>query len=263
MIIRFEFKKFLKEPSNLIFLVGLPIIMLFILGKTSPGFSASELLKHITIPEDYQSVMVKQDGLKMVYDIMDYFGVTMLMMLTFLTCVLGANSFSEEYRLKTINRYFCSGKSRTAIFIQKVLGLVIIAAAELLFFFVIAKLLFGIHFAKGREEEIMILAMAFENSLVMLVAGSMLGMIFKKNTLPFIMPFFCIMMLFGGTFTGNIYIAGLSEAMPIYQMQIAAFRLGTLHSYELIRPIMLIEGLILIALFIGAFFMFHKQDEVR
>ena len=263
MIVIYEFKKFFSEISNLFFLIALPIVMLFVLGKTTVGFIPSDALKYIHITSNNVSAEVKHTELQRVYSIMDYFGVTMLMMMSFLTCVLGANCYSEEYRLKTINRLFCSKYSRIKIFAQKSLGLIIIAAMEIVIFLLIAKGAYKINFAMHLKEEMAIIFMAFVNSVLMIFIGNILGIIFKRNTLMFIMPVFGIMMLFGGTFTGNIYLNGVSELMPIYQLQIAAFRLGTLYSYDLLKSVLYLEGIVLLCVAACAFILFYRQDEVK
>ncbi len=263
MIILYEIKKFFKEIPNLVFLLALPIIMLYVLGKTSAGFTTVVLENMQEFPAQYELMNLKEVMIPSCYGVMDYFGITMLMMMSFLTCILGANSYSEEYRQKTINRLLVAKHSRFRIFIEKTVGLLLVAAFEIGVFLVIAKGIYKVSFATVRREEVAILLLAFVNSILMLFLGNVIGMIFRKNTLMIIMPLFCIMMLFGGTFTGNLYIEGLSDWMPIYQLQMAAFRVGTLHTYDLFKTVSYIEGTASILMAGVAFWLFLRQDEVR
>ena len=263
MIIIYELKKFFREIANLIFLLVLPIVLMFVLGKTAMTVQTNEFLEAFNIPNDYVALNVKSCIIPNQYQAMDYFGVTMLMMMSFFTCVLGANSYTGEYRMKTINRLLCAKQSRAKTFCQKSIGLVLIAMIENIIFIVVAKLVYQIHFAGSKKEEIAILGMAFLNSVLMIFLGNILGMLLKKNTLMILMSVFTLMMLFGGTFTGNIYIHGLSNRMPIYHLQMAAFRIGSLHRYDLFKSVLTIEGVVLFFSVTIAFLLFYRQDEVR
>ena len=54
MIILYEIKKFFKEIPNLVFLLALPIIMLYVLGKTSAGFTTVVLENMQEFPAQYE-----------------------------------------------------------------------------------------------------------------------------------------------------------------------------------------------------------------
>lgn len=181
---------------------------------------------------------------------LDYYGVSMIVMMTFVGSVLGAGTFYDERRLKTLNRLITSPMSRTNIFLQKVIGQIPSAITEIVIIMLISVLFFDVHYASRFGDNIILLVLFFVTSLTMLTIGILLGMFVKGNpTLYLVLPLWIIMFL-SGTFSKEINIKGVTEYMPAYILQQTAFDITVFGRTKGALSIILIE-LVLIVLMVG------------
>ncbi|MGB7605472.1 MAG: ABC transporter permease [Lutisporaceae bacterium] len=238
-------------------------IMLSIIASYNINSNAISVTGNMTMDDSSFNDYIEENNLGNNRTIMDYYSVSILMMITFMVTIIGANCFCEEFRLKTLNRLMCSTYSRSRIFWHKFLGLVLASSLEIVVYIVITKVFFGVTFATDAIEALVIFLLAFMNSLTLLMVGVVLGLFIKKNPLPFIMPLYCIMMFLGGTFSNTLYVKGITECMPIYQLQTIIFKIGIFHQLDAALPAFLLEIAFFITLSIIAIKRFNGLEEVR
>lgn len=158
---------------------------------------------------------------------MDYYAVTMAVMILFMGCCIGgAGCYTEEHELSTIARLDASPVSRTAVFLGKIAGslpMVLIQTASVM---LASTLLFGAHYCRTLSGNFLLAALFISASLAALSVGVLLSLVFPRIPSNLvIMPVLWVAMFLSGTFAMDIYVRGLTECMPMYIIQRAAFDL--------------------------------------
>jgi ABC-2 type transport system permease protein len=198
------------------------------------------------------SSYVKEKDFNANRTMLDYYGVTMVVMMIFIGSIGGASSFSDEIRLKTINRLIASPVSRTKIFFQKVIGEIPSAVLELVVVMIVSVLFFDVHYASTVGNNLFLIGLFSLSCFTMLMVGVVVGLFIKANPVLVLMPVLWIMMFLGGTYSKEVNIKGVTEHMPVYVLQQAAFDITVFGRVDKAIPIMVVEvGLIIILSFIG------------
>jgi ABC-2 type transport system permease protein len=186
----------------------------------------------------------------------------MLAMICVMSILVGAGAFIGERQSKTINRLIITPQNRILMFLQKILGMIPQVLIQIIIIMVISVIVFHAHYAVTLEANLYLFLMFFVVTLCMVAIGAAIGMVLRANPMGVIMPVIWIMMFFGGTYSKEMYIKGVTEAMPIYQIQQAAFDLAIFGHYEKANMVVLICLLVMIAsLAIGAFLFSRKEEE--
>ncbi len=194
---------------------------------------------------------------------LDYYGVAMIVMMVFVGSIIGAGTFSEEIRLKTVNRLIASPVSRTKVFIQKVIGQIPSAILEVVVVMVVSVLFFNVHYAKTVGDNLILFSLFLLSSFTMLIIGIVIGMFIKGNPTMIIMPPLWVMMFVGGTFAKPIHIKGVTENMPVYHLQQAAFDITVFSRTGKAITFMLIEFVIIIIMATIGIIRFNNMKEAR
>lgn len=158
---------------------------------------------------------------------MDYYAVTMTVMILFMgSCIRGAGVYEDEHTNFTISRLDASPVSRTAVFFGKIIGSLPMVLIQILSVMLVSTLLFGAHYCNTVSGNLLLAAMFIIVSLAALSVGVFLNLIFPRiPTGLLIMPLLWLAMFFSGTFAMDIHVPGLTECMPMYLIQRAAFDL--------------------------------------
>ncbi len=158
---------------------------------------------------------------------MDYYAVTMTVMILFMgSCIRGAGVYEDEHTNFTINRLDAAPVSRTAVFFGKIIGSLPMVLIQILSVMLVSTLLFGAHYCDTASGNLLLAAMFITVSLAALSVGVFLNLIFPRIPAELvIMPMLWLAMFFSGTFAKDIHIPGLTECMPMYLIQRAAFDL--------------------------------------
>lgn len=157
----------------------------------------------------------------------DYYAVTMTVMILFMgSCIRGSGVYESEYENSTINRLDASPISRTAVFFGKIIGSMPMALIQVLSVMLVSTLFFGAHYCNTVSGNLLLAAMFIAASLAALSVGVFLNLVFPHIPSGLvIMPVLWLAMFFSGTFAMDIYIPGVTECMPMYIIQRAAFDL--------------------------------------
>lgn len=158
---------------------------------------------------------------------MDYYAVTMTVMILFMgSCIRGAGVYEDEHTNFTISRLDASPVSRTAVFFGKIIGSLPMVLIQILSVMLVSTVLFGAHYCNTVSGNLLLAAMFMIVSLAALSVGVFLNLIFPRIPAGLvIMPLLWLAMFFSGTFAMDIHVPGLTECMPMYLIQRAAFDL--------------------------------------
>lgn len=205
---------------------------------------------------------IKQKDLGINRSMLDYYAVSMAAMISFMSMLSGASAFMDERRNKTINRWIIAPQNRVSMFFQKIIGIVPQVALQIAVIMLISVIVFKAHYAVTFTANLYLFFMFLVVTVCMVALGAVIGMLVKVNPTAVIMPVLWIMMFLGGTFSKNVNIKGVTDAMPIYRIQQSAFDLAVFGRFGKANHVILGCGLILaVALAAGAILFYRKEEE--
>lgn len=210
-----------------------------------------------------KSEFIRQKDLGVKRSMIDYYAVTMAAMLCFFSTLLGAGSFLGERQSKTLNRVIITPKSRVSFFLQKILGMLPQVFIQIAIIMLVSVIAFKANYAATLQNNLYLFLMFVVVTMTMISVGTVFGLLIKRNPTVTIMPVLWLMMFFGGTYSKEINIKGLTNLMPIYQIQQAAFDLTIFGRYTKVNTVILICVLVtVVSLILGAW-IFSKKEEER
>jgi len=176
---------------------------------------------------------VKQKDLGTNRSMMDYYAVTMAVMIMFMgSCIGGSESYINEQTFCTMDRLDVSPLNKTYLYFGKIIGALPMVILQVGAVMLTSTLFFDAHYCNTIGGNVLLIAMFFCASLAALSFGILFNLFFPM--LPsslVIMPIVWISCFFSGTFAMDIHINGVSEKLPMYVIQKAAFDL-TIFSRE-------------------------------
>lgn len=213
-------------------------------------------------PPDGTGEYVADKNLGAERSMIDYYSVSMVVMIAFMSMMVGAGAFMSEKQDKTINRLLITPQSRTSIFLQKVMGMAPQALLQVAIIMVISAVVFKARYAASLQSNLYLLLLFFVITFCMVSLGAIAGLLIKGSPFVILMPGIWIMMFFGGTYSKEIFIEGISNVMPNYIFQQAAFDVAVFGRYSLANRVIL--GCIIttiMALVTGAVLFQRKEEE--
>jgi ABC-2 type transport system permease protein len=208
--------------------------------------------------EDY----ISQKDLGVSRTMIDYYAVSMVAMIGFMSCLVGAGAFVGERQNKTINRLIIAPQNRVLLFLQKILGMVPQVMLQITVIMLVSVIVFKAHYAATLVNNLYLFLLFMVVTLCMISIGAVIGIVIKANPMVVIMPVLWLMMFFGGTYSKEINVSGITDAMPVFRLQQAAFDLAIFGRYGKANSIMLISLLVMaFALALGAFLFSRKEEE--
>jgi len=194
---------------------------------------------------------------------LDYYAVSMVAMLCFMSIIQGAVAFVSERQDKTINRLFIAPQNRVLLFLQKILGIVPKVILQISVLMITSVVVFKAHYAATLMDNLYLFFMFLMVTLAMVSIGVVIGLLIKISPMAIIMPPLSLMMFFGGTYSKEIYIVGITDKMPNYQIQQAAFDLEIFGRSQMASSVILTSIIILIIMLAIGAFIFSKKEEER
>lgn len=163
---------------------------------------------------------------------MDYYAVCMLVMILFMGGSISSSVCFYEFRLTgLLDRVAITPANKMKVFLLMVLGNLPMIAIEIGAIMFCSIFFFGAHYCVGIAENLMLIAYFTVVALAVEAFGAVVGLFIKANPTAIMMPLCWIMMFFSGTFAKDVYMKGISEWMPTYQIQQAAFDLTLFGNY--------------------------------
>jgi ABC-2 type transport system permease protein len=192
----------------------------------------------------------------------DYYAVTMVVMISFMSILVGSNAFIGERQNKTINRLIIAPQNRVSMFLQKICGMAPQALLQVAIIMITSVVVFKASYGATVESNLYLFFLFFVITFCMVSLGAIIGLLIKINPFIVIMPVLWIMMFFGGTYSKELDIKGFSEFMPNNIFQRAAFDVAIFGRYEMANSVILICAVTtIVALIVGAFLFNHKEEE--
>lgn len=192
----------------------------------------------------------------------DYYAVSMVVMIAFMSMLVGANAFLGERENKTINRMIIAPQNRISMFLQKVCGMAPQSILQIAIIMILSVVVFKASYGATLMSNLYLFFLFFVITFCMVSLGAIVGLLFKISPFILIMPVVWIMMFLGGTYSKELDIEGVSNIMPNYIFQKAAFDVAIFNRYELANKV--IQGCILTtiaALAVGAYLFYRKEEE--
>lgn len=221
-----------------------------------------------TVPEaltggvNPQGEFIKQKDLGVNRSMLDYYAVTMLTMVSFLSIIVGSMVFLSERQDKTLNRLMIAPMSKLKMFFAKILGLLPQCILQITILMASSVFIFKAHYAANLLDNLYLFLMFFVVTVMMISVGALFGLFIKGSPMVILMPALWTMMFLSGTYSKILYIEGITNRMPIYLIQQAAFDLSVFGRYKKASIVILIGILVtIIMLSIGAFIFSRKEEE--
>jgi ABC-2 type transport system permease protein len=193
---------------------------------------------------------------------LDYYAVSMVSMIGFMSALVGAVAFVGERQNKTLNRLIIAPQNRVLLFLQKIIGMVPQVVIQILVIMSVSVVVFHAHYAATLQVNLYLFFMFFIVTLCMISIGAVVGMVIKANPMVVLMPIIWIMLFLGGSYSKEINIQGLTDAMPNYKLQQAAFDLAIFGRFEKANTVILVCLIVMaISLAVGAFIFSRKEEE--
>jgi len=203
-----------------------------------------------------------QNKLKIHRSMIDYYAISMVVMIAFFSTIVGANAFMGERQNKTINRLIIAPQNRVSMFLQKICGMVPQSLLQIGIIMVVSVVAFHANYGATWESNLYLFLLFFVITFCMVSIGAVVGLVIKMNPFIVLMPVIWIMMFCGGSYSKEIDIKGISDKMPNYLFQKAAFDVAIFGNYNFANRIILACVLITIAaLMVGAFLFYRKEEE--
>lgn len=262
---------FKNEPMEIHIYEGLDRIKNRTINAMMNGFSQFNKAINIIIKSNPKVLLSSMDNetdyiirkdLGVNRTMLDYYAITMMAMLCFMSIMIGAMCFMGERQDRTIYRLKIAPISQVKLFFAKIFGLLPQTVLQILIMMVSSTLLFGANYSTNFIDNLYLFFMFIVVTFTMISIGAVCGLFIDINPMTIIMPLIWVMMFFSGTYSKEIFIDGITQYMPIYQVQEAAFDLAIFGRYQKANTVIIIcLSLSIILLVIGAVVFSRKEEK--
>ncbi|HPU63156.1 MAG TPA: ABC transporter permease [Mobilitalea sp.] len=154
---------FKNDPMEIHIYEGLNKIKNRTVNSIMNGFSQLNKAVNITIKrnpqslankKDYEPDYIKHKDLGIKRTMLDYYAITMMTMMCFMSVMLGAVCFMGERQENTINRLRIAPISQVKLFFGKIFGLLPQTLLQILILMVFSTFMFGAHYASNFLDNI-------------------------------------------------------------------------------------------------------------
>lgn len=192
----------------------------------------AELGEIITDASKEQESYVERKGLGISRSMIDYYAVCIIVMMIFMSGITGnSENIRDEQKQNTLARITVSTTPRFSIFIGKVIGSMPVSVISVVFTMLCSVVLFDAKYCSDFAGNAMLALMLFSVAIAASSFGMLLGIVMKIPAAYAIMPICWSMLFLSGSFSKEIFAEGLSEYMPPYIIQQAAFKLTLFGEY--------------------------------
>ncbi len=221
--------------------------------------SPESLAQGVTVDGNY--VSTKDLGVNRT--ILDYYAVSMLTLITFVSLLSGGYAFTRERDGKTINRLIISPRNRWVLYIQKIVGTIPQLVVQTLVLMLVSVFGFDAHYAATWQGNIFLFGMFFSVAFALISIGALIGLFLKTDPTVTLMPILWLVMFFGGTFSRMMRIEELTPYLPNYFVQQAAFDVTLFGRYGLGLQVITASGLLFAASLVTGVIVFNRKEEER
>lgn len=170
---------------------------------------------------------VEQDGLGVTRSMMDYYAVSMAVMMIFMShMIMGSTALKDEERIFTLQRLYLSPVGKVKLFFGKLIGTLpsaVIGNAVIMLFSVFV---FGAKYCDSFVGNLILFLLLSCCSLASISVGMLIGILMIKIPAEsIVIPLTWALLFFSGSFSKQVFVEGFSDKLPPYIVQQAAFRL--------------------------------------
>jgi len=164
---------------------------------------------------------------------MDYYAVTMIVMIAFMGGgVGGAGDTFHARQNGALRRVSASPRGRARLFLESVVGLVPLNIMQTVMIMVPSVLFFGAHYAQAWHDNILLFAFFILLGLAVSSVFMLVGLFIRINPAMPIMAIMWSLLFLSGTFAREMTIEGFSEYLPMNIAQRAVFDLTLFGRYD-------------------------------
>ena len=175
---------------------------------------------------DTEKSFVEQDGLGVTRSMMDYYAVSMAVMMIFMShMIMGSTALKDEERIFTLQRLYLSPVGKVKLFFGKLIGTLpsaVIGNAVIMLFSVFV---FGAKYCDSFVGNLILFLLLSCCSLASIAVGMLIGVLIKIPAESIVIPLTWALLFFSGSFSKQVFVEGFSDKLPPYIVQQAAFRL--------------------------------------
>lgn len=175
---------------------------------------------------DTEKTFVEQDGLGVTRSMMDYYAVSMAVMMIFMShMIMGSTALKDEERIFTLQRLYLSPVGKAKLFFGKLIGILpsaVIGNAVIMLFSVFV---FGAKYCDSFIGNLILFLLFSCCSLAAIAVGMLIGVLIKIPAESIVIPLTWALLFFSGSYSKQVFIEGFSDKLPPYIVQQAAFRL--------------------------------------
>ncbi|NLO08244.1 MAG: ABC transporter permease [Clostridiales bacterium] len=211
---------------------------------------------------DNEVDFIRQKDLGIKRTMLDYYAITMMGVLCFMSIMLGAMCFMGERQDKTIRRLKLAPVNQVKLFLSKILGLLPQTLLQISILMVLSVLVVGANYASNFLDNLYLFLMYLILSFTIILIGAVYGLFIKVNPMVTIMPILWTMMFLSGAYSKEVFIDGVTQVMPVYQVQEAAFDLALFGRYDKANKVIVVCIIIsIIMLIIGAIGFSRREEQ--
>ena len=175
---------------------------------------------------DTEKTFVEQDGLGVTRSMMDYYAVSMAVMMIFMShMMMGCTAFKDEEKIFTMSRLYLSPLGRTKLFFGKLIGILPSAVISNAVIMLLSAFVFGARYCDNFVGNLLLFLLFSCCSMATTAVGMLIGIIIKIPAEGVIIPLAWSLLFFSGSFSKEIFLEGFSDKLPPYLIQQSAFRL--------------------------------------
>ncbi len=187
---------------------------------------APEKLQEALMKDFSDTEFTSQNGLGVTRSMIDYYAVTIIVMMIFMSGITSnSETFNDERKNNTYSRLVNATTPRISIFFGKVLGGMPVCIINVVVTMVFSVLLFNANYCSDIGGNILLAVMLMSLAFAATSIGTLLGLVMKIPAVSVIIPICWTMLFLSGSFSKEIFVEGLSNNLPPYLVQQAAFNL--------------------------------------
>jgi len=212
-----------------------------------------------------QSRLVEQEEFALTRSMLDYYAVTMAVMILFMSGAIGgAATLYEGRKDGTLARVVTSPRSTVNLYIQHVVSAIPYNLIQVVCVMVASVFLFGAHYAQTFMDNLLLFTTLTCVGMCVTAAMMILGLFIRVNPQVVIMSIMWVLMFISGTFSKEVYIENFTEYSPIWMIQNAAFDLTVFGRSEKCLQVLVISvALLAMFTFIGALLFRRKGVAIK
>ncbi|GHU62926.1 hypothetical protein AGMMS49983_05320 [Clostridia bacterium] len=185
------------------------------------------------------SSLVESRTAEMSRSMLDYYAVAMIVMIAFIGgAISGAVTMYTDRMDGTLRRVLCSPKTRASVFVEYVLGALPQSILQTAVAMAVATVFFGAHYAQTAAQNLLLFGALTLVGFAVTTLFMVIGLAVRTNPYMPLMAILWVSLFLSGTFDKSIAVGGLTEHMPAYVIQSAAFDLTVFGREEKLLAVM-------------------------